>query len=111
VIERETRYLLYILDAIRLIEERTASGKAEFLASLDEQDAVLWRLYTLADAALQLSDDLKLRHPNIPWTRIRGFRNIAAHGNLDLLIELGWEIIDVHLPQLKAVVEQDPESS
>jgi uncharacterized protein with HEPN domain len=34
-------------------------------------------------------------------------RNIAAHGYLDLQIDRVWEIIEVHLPSLKAVVEAE----
>jgi uncharacterized protein with HEPN domain len=108
---RETRRLRYILDAIELIEVRTTSGKKDFLENLDEQDAVLWRLYTLADASVQLPRELQERHPVIPWERIRGFRNVAAHGYLDLLMEIAWEVIEIHLPLLRAAVEQEIQRS
>ena len=105
--EPEARRLVHIQEAIRLIQERTRSGQETFLADLTVQDAVLWRLYTLADAAAQLPDAVKARHPEIPWERVRGFRNVAAHGYLDLVAALAWEIIETHLPLLQAVVEQE----
>jgi len=105
--ERDRRYLADIRDSIALIEIRTRSGREAFLANLDEQDAVLWRLYTLADAATHLSDALKDRHSEIPWRRVAGFRNIAAHGYLGLVIEAAWEIVEVDLPTLKAVAEEE----
>jgi len=104
---QDRRRLVYILDAIDLIEERTRSGREAFLADLGEQDAVLWRLYTLADAASQLSEQLQLRYLEIPWQQIRGFRNVAAHGYLDLVAELAWEIVEDHLPALRAAIEHE----
>jgi len=39
---------------------------------------------------------------------IYGFRNIAAHGHLDLHIDdRVWEIVEVHLPALKAAIEAE----
>jgi uncharacterized protein with HEPN domain len=105
--EPEARRLLHIQEAIRLIRERTRSGRELYLTDLAEQDAVLWRLYTLADAATQIPNETKAQHPEIPWEQVRGFRNVAAHGYLDLVAELAWEIIETHLPLLKSVVEQE----
>ena len=103
----DRRYLVYIRDAISLIETRTRAGRAAFLCDLDIQDAVLWRLQTLAEATGKLSESVKRRHPQIRWRAIYGFRNIAAHAYLDLHLEQVWEIVDVHLPALKAVIDQE----
>ena len=65
------------------------------------------RLQTLAEATNRLSDDVKARHPEIRWRAIYGFRNIAAHGYLDLQIDRVWEIVEAHLPALKAVVDAE----
>jgi uncharacterized protein with HEPN domain len=102
--DRQRRLLAYIRDAIALIERRTQAGRDAFLNDVDVQDAVLWRLETLAEATNRLTTELRARHPQIPWRAIYGFRNIAAHGYLDLQIDRVWEIIEVHLPALKAVI-------
>lgn len=104
-VERDRRYLTYILNAINLIEQRTRSGRDAFLDDIDIQDAVLWRLETLSEATGRLSDEIKNRHPEIRWRAIYGFRNIAAHGYISLQIDRVWEIVDVHLPQLKHAVQ------
>jgi len=104
---RDRRYLAYIRRAIELVERRTAMGREAFLADVDTQDAVLWRLETLAEATSRLSDHLKSRHPEIRWRAIYGFRNIVAHGYLELQIDRIWEIIEVHVPQLKSVVDAE----
>lgn len=102
--ERERRYLTYITDAISLIESRTSMGREAFLADVDMQDAVLWRLDTLAEATTKRSQSLKERHPDIQLRAIYGSRNIAAHGYLNLNLERVWEIIAQQLPSLKDAV-------
>jgi uncharacterized protein with HEPN domain len=78
--EAEQLRLRYVRDSIRLIERYTRGGREAFLRDEMTQDAVLRRLETLSDAATKLSDDLKARYPDIPWRRVHGFRNVAAHG-------------------------------
>lgn len=105
--DRDRRYLAYIRDAIALIEARTQGGWEAFLDDVDLQDAVLWRLETLAEATGKLSPALKARHPTLRWRAIYGFRNIAAHAYLDLRLAEVWEIVAHHLPALKAVVDAE----
>ncbi len=71
------------------------------------QDAVLRRLETLADAARQLSDELMARHPEVPWRSIYGFRNVAAHGYLDLDMGRVWSTVQDSLPTLHSVVVEE----
>lgn len=105
--ERDRRYLAYIDEAIALIEARTRAGRAAFLQDVDVQDAVLWRLETLAEASGKLSPELRERHPEIRWRAIYGFRNIAAHAYLELRLDQVWEIVEQHLPTLRAVVQEE----
>jgi uncharacterized protein with HEPN domain len=85
--DRDRRFLTYISEAISLIEQRTQEGRDAFLSDIDIQDAVLWRLQTLAEATNRLPLEVKARHPEIRWRAIYGFRNIAAHGYLDLPVD------------------------
>ena len=106
-VERDRRYLAYIYQAITLIERRTLGGLGHFLADVDLQDEVLWRLETLSEATGKLSVELKDRYPNVRWRAIYGFRNIAAHAYLDLQLERVWEIVQDHLPILKQVIREE----
>jgi len=105
--DREARYLRYIGDAIRRIEERTAGGRGVFLEDDVLQDAVIRRLETLADATGRLSTALRGRHPEMPWRAITDFRNRVAHGYLDVDLGLVWRVIEEDLTPLKSVIEQE----
>lgn len=102
--DRDRDLLRYILESIERIDRYSVRGREAFLTETIVQDAVLRRLETLANAANRLSDDLKARHPEIRWRAIYGFRNIAAHGYLELDVTRVWATIEVHLPALKSIV-------
>jgi uncharacterized protein with HEPN domain len=104
---RNLDLLLYIQQSIARIEGYTLDGRDAFLSQNVLQDAVLRRLETLADAAGRLSPALKARHPHIPWRDISGFRNVAAHGYLELDVTRVWTTVQAHLPALKAAVEEE----
>jgi uncharacterized protein with HEPN domain len=105
--ERDEELLRYIVESISLIDRYTIGGEDVFLTETMIQDAVLRRLETLADATSQLSTALQQRHPEIPWRQIYGFRNVAAHGYLALVMERVWATVQEHLPALRSVVIQE----
>lgn len=105
--EREQRYLTYIHDSIHRVEQRTAGGREASLEDDVLQDAVIWQLETLADATHHLSNELRERHPEITWREITNFRNLVAHGYLEVDLQLVWDVIEADLPSLKTVVEQE----
>ena len=65
--------------------------------------AVIRCLEIISEASRRLSDDLKARHPYIPW------REMAAAGNvyprLDVLPRRVWKTLQEELPPLRAVIE------
>ncbi len=99
--ERDRNLLDYILESIDRVEEyRRHSGPMA-------EDAVLRRLETLADASGRLSETLRRRHPEIPWARVAGFRNVLAHGYLTVQRSRVDEIVEHDLPVLRRVVDQE----
>lgn len=86
------------------IEASTARGRQAFNADVDLQDATLRRLQTLSESAQRLSDEFKLRHPEVPWQRIAGMRNRLVHAYLDVDLDIVWNTLVVDLPALRSVV-------
>ena len=72
--------LLDILELIDRIDRQTGDLTREaFLEDADVQDATAYRLLAIGEAVKDLDDDLRTRHPHIPWRQILGMRNILAH--------------------------------
>ncbi len=67
------------------------------------RDATAYRLLAIGEAAKDLDDDLKSRHPDIPWRQILGMRNILAREYFTRESEIIWETLKAGLPELAAV--------
>ncbi len=104
-------YIAHILECIRRIEENIAAGRDSFMSSHTLQDAVLRNLQTMTEATQRLSDTMKEGHPDIPWARIAGFRNVLVHNYLGIDLGIVWSITQHEVPELKrAVLEMQARS-
>jgi len=64
-------------------------------------------LEVISEASRRLPKDLKLRHPDIPWSDIAGAGDIYRHDYEDVLEESIWHTIQNALWSLRAVVEHE----
>lgn len=95
-------YIDNILDCIHHISVYTSGlTKESFLKSDQVQDAVFRRLEIIGEAVSKLPEDLRQKHPEIPWRDIIGTRNRLIHEYLAVDMDLIWEIIVKHLPELR----------
>ena len=97
-------YLVYIQECIARVEQYTAGGRAAFEADTLIQDGVLRNLHTLAESTQRLSPSLKVRHPEVDWQAIAGFRNVLVHDYLGINLDRVWLAVEKNLPELKAHV-------
>lgn len=98
-------YLLHILDAIGAIEEYTQGGHEPFAATRMIQDAVIRNLEVLGEAVKNLSSTLRDNHPEIPWQRIAGLRDILIHQYFGVDLGSVWGVVEHRLPDLKQNIE------
>ena len=99
-------FLIHISESIARIEQYLPSRQDEFMDSSLIQDAVIRNLQIMAESTQRLSDSLKEQHPEVPWRKIAGFRNILVHDYLGIDLDRIWEIVNKDMPQLKASVEK-----
>ena len=101
----DAELLRFIAECLEILAEYAARGRDAFLAQQMLQDAVVRRMEILADAAGRLSDDLKRRHPEIPWRAVVGFRNVVAHAYMGVAMERVWEYLTADLSALRDLVD------
>ena len=101
-IRDDRAYLHHILDAIQTIESYiTGQYFEQFHANKMMVDAVVRELEIIGEAANQVSVDLKEKHPDIPWFKMRGLRNFVIHEYFSVNEKIVWDTCKENLPKLK----------
>jgi uncharacterized protein with HEPN domain len=95
-------FLGHILDCIRHIKKYTKGITWDDFKSSDQlQDSVFRRLEIMGEAVKNLPLDFREVHPEIPWRKIAGFRDVLIHNYMGVDIELAWNIVTYDLPLLR----------
>ena len=77
----------------------------KFVEDFRDKKTVVMSLINIGELAKFLSDDI-VATSNIPFRKIIGLRNRAAHGYLDLKFDQIWVTATQSLPELKIEVEK-----
>lgn len=95
---------LIVQDMVEYAESAMAYVKnltfEEFLHQPKTIHATIWCLTVLGEACRQIDAEFQAQAPDIPWHRIRGFRNRAIHEYVDVDLETVWKVTQTDLPQL-----------
>lgn len=73
-----------MLDDLALLiarAEKSVHGRTydDLVANDEAYDASTYRLAMIGETSKSLPDDLKNRHPHLPWRAMATFRNFASH--------------------------------
>lgn len=98
--------LLDIREAIENIQKYAARGKDAFRKDELIQTWVLHHIQILGEAAARISDEFQEKHPDTPWFKIIGMRNILVHDYFHIDIDVVWSVVENDLPVLYDQVKQ-----
>jgi uncharacterized protein with HEPN domain len=73
-----------ILDAITEVLDVTPGSRAEFDGNKLVRSHVVRNIQIIGEAARRLSEDLKSRHPEVPWRSITGMRHAIVHDYFEI---------------------------
>src|SRR6202041_3202297 len=71
--------------------------------------AVTRCLEIISEASRRLPDDLRVRHPGIPWRDIAGAGNVYRHDYEDVAARIVWDTVQLALPPLRSVIRGEIE--
>lgn len=93
--------LKHMLDAANKAIEFTKSCKRSDLEGNEQLSlAVVRLLEVLGEAAKNVSEEVRVNYPEIPWRQIGGTRDRLIHGYFDVDYDIVWQIVSVDLPEL-----------
>jgi len=98
-------YLKHILEAAQKIESYVSVGRNAFMKESHWQDAVIRQLEVIGEATKRLSLEVRSNHPDIPWRRIAGMRDVLIHDYMGVDLAAVWEVAQRDLPGLKRQLE------
>jgi uncharacterized protein with HEPN domain len=68
--------------------------------------AVAFEFTTIGEAARAVPPDIQKQHPDVPWVKMQGIRNILVHEYFRLDEEILWEASQKDIPPLIAALEK-----
>ncbi len=55
----------------------------------------------ISEASRHLTDDMKARHPEIPWQKVAGIGNVLRHKYENIAAPIIWKLAHADLPALQ----------
>jgi uncharacterized protein with HEPN domain len=104
---KDTAALLQeMLDEITTIESYAVTSHDEFVKDEKTQDAVMYNLLMLGEAAHKVPREFQEMHPEIPWSSFIGTQKVILHGDDAVKLQIVWDIILRKLYPLKMTLFQ-----
>jgi len=76
-----------------------------FMVDELRQSAVLQKLMIIGEAAAHIGLEVRTKAPDIPWSQIVGFRNIAIHAYFNVNWSIVWTAATRNAPTLRGPVQ------
>jgi uncharacterized protein with HEPN domain len=93
-------------DAIVAIEEDTRGVSFdEYVADRKLRWSVERGIEIISEASRHIPDDLRVRHPEVPWPKVAAIGNVLRHEYMHVAPDAVWAVIQDHLPILRRAVE------
>jgi hypothetical protein len=82
---------------------RYTAGHSQDSFSKDEKtvEAVCFALVVIGEAAAHVPEEARAMDATIPWAKMKGMRNIAAHEYFGIDVATVWQTATVDVPALK----------
>ena len=77
----------------------------QFSASSVTKEAVLWNLQVIGEAVKNIPPELLGKAKGIPWSEIKGFRDVIVHGYFSVDEEILWDVVTTKIGPLKQATQ------
>jgi uncharacterized protein with HEPN domain len=100
--------LMDIIEAVELVRGELAGMTLQGLESDKRRRWLVERgIEIISEASRHLSDELKARHPEIPWSKVAGIGNMLRHEYERVAHDVLWRVVRNDLPPLENVCREE----
>ena len=100
-------YLEDLLTAIKRIAEYIEGQNFDqFKQDYKTVDAVVRNFEIISEASKNVSDDIKITNPEIPWQEMYYLRNRVMHEYFGIDYEIIWDVAKNYLPENSRQIEK-----
>jgi uncharacterized protein with HEPN domain len=100
-------YVDDILESLLKIQSYIEGLDADvFFANTQVQDAVIRRLEIVGEAAKNVPESVRHAHPDIPWRRIAGLRDVLIHDYSGVSMSRIWKVAKENVETLRQQMER-----
>lgn len=97
-----------IIEAIELIRSEMAGVALEAFEPNKRKRWLVERgIEFISEASRHLSDELKARHPEIPWPKVAGIGNVLRHEYEHVAHDVLWHVVRDDLPPLEKACREE----
>ncbi len=103
-------YKLYLSDIVAAMDsiERFVEGMTSEQFQQDDKtaSAVIRKFEIIGEASRNIPEEVKLRHPDVPWKEMAGMRDRLIHAYFGIDYNLVWLTIKNRVPVAKQMIKK-----
>jgi uncharacterized protein with HEPN domain len=97
-----------IVEAIALIRRDMAGITLDaFTPDIRKRWLIERGVEIVSEASRHLPDEVKARHPHIPWRKVAGIGNVLRHNYEDIAAPVMWALVRDDLPPLEKACREE----
>lgn len=101
---------LYLRDILQNMQDAEdfvhGMSREQFAADKKTVNAVLRSIEVIGEAAKNVPEDLRARHPAVPWKEMAGMRDKVIHFYFGVDVETVWLAVADRIPALRPMIAQ-----
>lgn len=101
----ELNLILHYCNKIESHIEYFGDDREIFLTNEHYQDACALVIIQIGEHVSRLKDDFRKKYPGVPWSEIKGMRDIYAHNYEGIMHDVIWVTMKEDIPLLKNYIK------